>query len=263
MTYFVVGLLLAAAVVAWWVAHRAAGLRRECEAREARVMEALFAARQSANGGANIDVEQIFGVGAASASASADAVLRSAGLEPELIAMLGSQAAAEAADKLPSSAEREKDMGTRRTQPPQDDEPARMVPGVAAPVPVRDLVQVFYEARGFRAAAADAGARPIEFVLTHKADANRSYAFAPLDGPLSIDLAREIAARARAIGRPRVLISSESALAQTLVEALSASGVRLLDGAAIEAQLARLDAPLANKVRSVAARLAASRMSSG
>lgn len=263
MTYFVVALLLAAAVVAWWVAHRAARLRREREAREAQVMEALFAARQSANGGANIDVEQIFDARAASAAASAGAVLRSAGLEPELIAMLGSHAAAAAADRAPTSAEREQVVATRRTQPPQDDEPARMVPGAAAPAAVRDLVQVFYEARGFRAAAADAGARPIELVLTHKADANRSYAFAPLDGPLSIDLAREIAARARAIGHPRVLISSESALAPALAEALSATGVRLLDGAAIEAQLARLDAPLANKVRSVAARLAARRMASG
>jgi hypothetical protein len=260
MTYFVVALLLVAAVVAWWVVQRAARLRRETEAREARVMDALFAARQSANGGANIDVDQIFGAGSASAPASADAVLRSAGVEPELIAMLGNKTAAAARQDQTMRAEPTVQPGVGRAQPPLADlDQAAMVLGAAALATVRDLVQVFYEARGFRPSEADAAARPIELVLTHKADANRSYAFAPVEGPPSADLVRDIAARARAIGQQRVLITSEATIEPALAELLPLPGVRVVDAASIEAQLARLDAHLAQKVRAAAARRAASR----
>lgn len=263
MTYFVVALLLVAAVVAWWVAQRAARLRRETEAREARVMDALFAARQSGKGGANIDVDQIFGAGSATAPSSADAVLRSAGLQPDLIAMLGNKTADSARQDSTESAELTIQPGFGRAEPPPSDpDQAAMVLGAASPAPVRDLVQVFYEARGFRALVADASASPIELVLTHKADANRGYAFAPVEGPLSAELVRAIVARARAIGQQRVLISSEAAIEPALAESLSLPGVRVLDGVAIEAQLARLDAHLSQKVRAAAARRAASRRAS-
>lgn len=263
MTYFVVALLLVAAGVAWWVRHRAARLRRESEAREARVLDALFAARQSAKGGANIDVDQIFGAGDASAPARAEAVLRSAGLEPALIARLGNKAAAVAPERSLKSAAPAVHASARTAQPPtSDSDQAAMVLGTAPPVAVRDLVQVFYVARGFRAAAADTAASPIELLLTHKADANRGYAFAPLDGPVSADLVRAVAARARTIGQQRALITSETAIAPALADSLLLPGVRVFDGAAIEAQLARLDAPLAQRVRAAAARLAASRRAS-
>ena len=52
MTLTLLAVLAAALALAWWVAWRAIRFRREAEIREARVLEALFVARHTADGGA-------------------------------------------------------------------------------------------------------------------------------------------------------------------------------------------------------------------
>lgn len=217
MTLTVIALLAVAIVVAWWVTQRAIRYRREAENREARVLEAVFASRDAADGGANIDVERIFG--SEPIPAAADAMVR---------AVVES---ATGASPLP-------------------------VPALS---PVRDLVQALYEARGFRPEPARPSARPIEAVLTHRSDAQRGYAFAPLAQPPSEATVQSIVERARGIGQKRVLIAVEAAAAADPDGELPAHGVRVLNRAAIEAQLNRLDAGIADRIRRAAQVRAAQR----
>ena len=380
MAWIVVALIVAAAL-AWWVVHRSTRLRRETEAREARMLEALFAARRG--GGAEaVDVEGVFGA-RGKAAEPADELLREARLQAEIAAVLG---AAEAAEKgatadqvaaagagaravtgtgaaagasavggagstpVPDAAARAGAVaavgnaaaagapaamgrvaapagamagavaapsaaagarvaaaggktaaaGRAAAEPVQacdlpggpaqavaagqqsspaaadgfepgpaadasgrqrrgiapDGDPVR---GLGAEVPVRDLVQVFYEARGFRAAPAVPSAQPIELVLTHKSDPRRAYAFAPIAGGLSAELVAQIVRRARATDQLRVLIAVEAPLAAEVAAALPAQGVRVFDRAAMQAQLARLDPALAETLLAAARRRAAQR----
>jgi hypothetical protein len=274
MTVFLI--LLAVAVgLGWWVRHRSARLRREAESREAQVLEALFAARRSAagNGGETIDLDKVFGGEAApsESATSTDAVLRAAGLEAELIALVksppkqrtelaggttGAAVPAPQATAVQSSAV---------APVPADEEhdskaaPPRTSADADEPVLVRDLVQIFYEARGYRPVPAGRAARPIELVLRHKTDPLRSYAFAPTVEPVSEASARAMLERARGIDQTRVLLATEAAVAPELANALLTDGVRVFDSATIEAQLARLDFATAAKIRAVARRRAARR----
>ena len=268
MTLAVLALLVIAAALVWAVVHRAAQVRREAQSREARALEALLTARREAGGGANIDLDMIFGGPQAAASpASADAVLRAAGLRPEVVALLGKppvvQAPAEPAapaDAAVVEADRiavpAPQAGDAASESAEDGDAGEF----QVRVPVRDLVQVFYEARGFRATPADPSARPIELVLTHKEDALRSYAFVPMEGALSESAVRSIIRRARRIDQLRVLIATEGAVAPELVDALPAKGVRVFDRATIEAQLARLNAAAAEKLLDRARRRTARRL---
>jgi len=246
--------------------YRSARLRREAERREAQVLEALFAARKSGSGGAGIDVDRIFGGTPSSATTSADAVLRAAGLQSEVIALLTRKDELAAAPALSTEVatpvaaepvERPPVDGTtdREAVPP----PRAGTAEAETPAPVRDLVQILYEGRGFRATPADPSARPIELVLTHRSDARRSYAFVPLAGAPSEGDARSMIASARRIDQLRVLIAAEGAVPQPLAEVLLPQGVRVFDRTAIEAQLARLDAELAAKIRLLARRRAEQR----
>lgn len=232
MTAAVVVLLALASVgLAWWVLRRAERIRREAEEREARALEALFLARHAADGGTGIDVEQIFGgAPVPPAPTDPDEVLRAVGMQPELIGLLSKSPSVQTAD------------GPASAFPPR------------APVAVRDLVRVFYEARGFRAAPAAASAHPVELVLAHKSDPQRAYAFAPLAEAPTPAAVNSIIEQARQIGCKRVLITTEDALAPEAVDALPAHGVRLLDRAAIEGQLVRLDAAVADRLRTAARR---------
>lgn len=267
MTLGVIGLLIIAAALAWLVVRRAMRFRREAESREARALEAMLAARQG--GGANIDIDMIFdGPPARAAPTSADAVLQAAGLRPEVIALLGKPAGGRAAAEpaMSESRVRAQSAPVAHTSPSPVEAQQRSIPatsdadGSAAQVPVRDLVQVFYEARGFSAAAADPAARPIELVLTHNEDARRSYAFLPLEEPLSEAAVRSIIGRARRIDQLRVLIATEETVAPELLDALPSRGVRVFDRATIEAQLARLEAPTAEKLIARARRRTARRL---
>jgi hypothetical protein len=272
MTMVVAALLVVAGALAWWVLWRAARLRHEAESREARVLEALFAARRSADGGASIDVDRIFGgTRAPDASAGTDAVLRAAGLQAELVASLGKAQAGRAADDpLPPDA---------RVRPATEaaDRAASGIPAAAttpaltqaaaasaeAPVAVRDLVQVFYEARGYRDAPAAPSSLPIELVLEHRSDARGAYAFAPLADPPTEAALQSIVEQALRIGCRRVLVASEGTLAPELGAALPSHGVRVFDRAAIEAQLAKIDAAIAGKIRKAARRRTAQRQQAG
>ena len=237
MTLAFLALLAVAVGLAWWMSRRAIEFRREAQSREARVLEALFASRQTADGGASIDVDEILGIGpAAAATTSAE---MATGQENAQIDRAATASAAVGAAAGPADT----------------DEIA-----LEAPVPVRDLVQVFFEARGFRPTPADPSARPIEMVLAHKSNALRAYAFAPLAEPPSEAALKSVIDRARGIGQKRVLIAVEGAMAPDRDGELPAHGVRVLDRAAIEAQLSRLDAAVAEKIRATAWRHSGQRL---
>lgn len=247
MNGFFVGALFVAAVLAVWMIYRTRRLRREAEAREARMLEALFAARHAAGNGAKVevDVDGAFGADRADVSPSdVDAVLRAAGMKGDLAAPGDKETAP--AKAAPAAAEQVTDQTGAATPP-------------AARPAVRDLVQVFYEARGFRAALADAAALPVERILTHRSDAGRSYAFAPLAGDLSRDDVQPIVDAARRVGQLRVLIACEGQVPAPLADALLAQGIRAFDRASVDAQLARIDAAVAERIRAGALRRSARR----
>jgi hypothetical protein len=271
MTLAWLALLAVALGLAWWVVRRAVRYRREAERREALVLEALFLARHTADGGASIDVDQIFGVAPPSAApTSADAVLRAVELQADAVALLNRPLAERPAAGLATTempAGPGGGHGDRAAVLPEaraDGEPAgaaEVTP--ASPAPVRDLVQVFYEARGFRPAPADPAARPVETVLAHPSDARRAYAFAPLEEPPSEAALQSIIECARGIGQKRVLIAVERGMASSPGGELPAHGVRVLDRRAIDAELARLDAGVADRIRATARRRARQRPKSG
>jgi hypothetical protein len=267
-------LLAIAAALIWWVRDRSARLRHEAESREAQMLDALFAARRSAagNGGETIDLDKVFGGGAAASerATSTDAVLRAAGLEAGVIALVRSPPPATTAPAASAgSAATPASAASRPSQPASapsvgvDTVPRgrpRSEPRRAeVSVQVRDLVQVFYEARGYRPVPAARVALPIELVLRHRSDPLRSYAFAPLAERVTEPVARAMLERARRIDQSRVLIAAEGGVAPELANALLTQGVRVLDSAAIEAQLAQLDLPTAAKVRAVARQRASRR----
>ena len=267
MTLALLALLALALGLAWWVVRRASRFRREAESREARVLEALFISQHKADGGASLDVDRIFGgAPVPAAPSSADAVLRAVGLRDDVVALLkqppgGRPATERATTQLPDG---QADRAALPPATPAAEEPAGAADVAAEPpVPVRDLVQVFYEARGFRPAPADPSARPVETVLAHKSDAQRAYAFAPLAQPPSQALLQAIIERARDIGQKRVLLAVEGGRSSAQDVELPAHGVRLIDRALIEAQLARLDADVADRIRSTAWRRAGQRLKNG
>jgi len=257
-------LLVVALGLAWWVARRAVRFRREAERREAKVLEALFAARQTAGGGA-IDVEQILGAAPPAAPpASADAVLRAVGMQAEVVDLVTQPLAERPADRGPAVATESPPanrQADRQAASPLVADPADTAEEPPCPpTPVRDLVQVFYEARGFLPAPADPSARPVEEVLTHKSDARRGYAFTPLTHPPSGAMLQSIIERAHGIGQKRVLIAVEGRASPGLEAELPAHGVRVIDRATIETQLERLDAAVAERIRTTAWRRAGRRL---
>lgn len=252
-------LLVVALGLAWWVARRAVRYRREAERREAKVLEALFAARQTAGGG-GIDVERILGTAPPAAPASADAVLRSVGMQAEVVDLV-TQPLAERPAGRGSATQVANPQTDRPAASPDVVDPADTAEDPPCPpTPVRDLVQVFYEARGFLPAPADPSARPVEEVLTHKSDARRGYAFTPLTHPPSGAMLQSIIERAHGIGQKRVLIAVEGGASPGMEAELPAHGVRVIDRATIETQLERLDAVVAERIRTTAWRRAGRRL---
>jgi hypothetical protein len=260
VTLGIVVLLAVAAGLAWWVVRRAAQYRREAESRESRALEALFAARHAADGGANIDVDKVFGSAPESPTGAGGAV-RSAGLQADVdellkMAQLAPTPAPPAAvAAVPAAAATEAPAVESMAVPAGD---ADAAPTEEAPV--RDLVQVFFEGRGFQPAPAPASARPIELVLQHRSEPLRGYAFVPLAEPPSMSALRSIGERARDLGQKRLLIAVEGALHSGEAAQLPAHGVRVLDRAAIESQLDRLDAGTAGRIRARARQLAGQRL---
>lgn len=253
---FLAGVAVIVTVV--WIRRRSASLRAEAERREAQVLDALFAARRAGagNGGETIDVDRIFGREASAPSpTSADDVLRAAGLQPELIALVKSPPA-QRTDAAGASAG--DDAPEQLTSPVAQDRPPAPPAGGDLPIPLRDLVQVFYEARGYRAVPAGQSARPIDTVLRHKTDRLRSYALVALTEPLSEATARAMLERARRIDQPRLLIAAEGGAVELPAD-LATQGVRVLDAATIEAQFAQMEFATVAKIRAVARQRAARR----
>lgn len=237
----------------WWGLRRAARLRRESESREARVLEAIFAARAAADGAAGIDIDRVFGDERSHpGSAGGDAVMRAAGLG----ASIAAPPPAAAPPRVPTAAAarvvdaRSAADGVVMVVGSAAD--SRADPAAEAPAPVRDLVQVFYEARGFRPTSLEPSARPVELVLAHKSDPQRSYAFVPMAAIASGDELKSIAAAARRVGQSRVLVATEASLPVGAAD--WPAGVRVFDRAAIESQLARVDGSIAARIRAAAAR---------
>lgn len=256
----VIATLLAVGVgLAWWVIHRAARMRREAQEREARVLDALFAARRGGDGSAAVNLDRVLGA----MPTGADAAPGAAGLQADLIALLASRApAAAAAPGTATEAPARVTVGHVTS----NEASANELSGADQPaglVPVRDLVQVFYEGRGFRTYPADPSVLPIELVLTHKSDPHRSYAFAPLSGAPSDAEVRSIVENARRIDQRRVLMASEAALPGEQGTGMSAQGVRVFDRGSIEEQLSRLDPAIASRIRAAAGRRASYRQRGG
>lgn len=230
------------------------------------MLEALFAARTSAKDAANVDVDEVFGDRrAADAQASVDALLRAAALPPEVAAMLAQVKADTGRRSSQATARNEVEAAGRAgaglVAPPSVPASRNVDHSAAeAPVLVRNLVQAVYETRGFRAVPTGASTRPIELVLTHRSDPHRAYALAAVTGEISAAVVQTIVERAHAIGQRRVLIASERPVAQALDASSIPPGVRILDSAAIDAKLARLDAGLAARLREAAQRRGGRRM---
>lgn len=283
MTALILILLLVLAVsLGIWVTRRSRRIRSEASDREARMLEELFVARDGADehGGQNIDVEKIFGPeeGVASRPVSTEEVLRAAGVDAELIALVKSAPAqvATEGEAAGSGAEVARAAAAPARVEPPPARPARRTrdngPDTIIPVPsestvarategglLRDLLQIFYEARGYHPVPAGQAARPIEMVLRHKSDPLRSYAFVAIREPVTAVTVHKMLERAKRIDQTRLIIAAEGGVAPDLVLSKLDHGVRVVDAAAMEAQLARLDFATTAKIRAIALKRSARR----
>jgi len=119
-------------------------------------------------------------------------------------------------------------------------------------IPVRELVLAWFEARGYRATVAFADARPIELILHHRKDQERSYAFVVERAFVTSERASSLLAHARASGMPRLLIAAEAGTEEDLPKRVQRLGIRLFDEPGIRAQLGRIDIRVAAKIIAVA-----------
>jgi hypothetical protein len=275
-------LLLLAVSVGIWVMRRSQRIRAEAADREARLLQELFVARDGGDehGGQNIDVEKVFGPeeGAAARPVSTEEVLRAAGVDAELIALVKSaptRAATEGGAAKTGAGEVREAAAPARVEPPpagQARRPSDNGPDTIIPAPsesdvarankggsLRDLLQIFYEARGYHPVPAGQAARPIEMVLRHKSDPLRSYAFIAVREPVTAVTVHKMLERAKRIDQTRLIIAAEGGMAPDLVPSRLDHGVRVVDAAAMEAQLARLDFATTAKIRAIALKRSARR----
>lgn len=119
-------------------------------------------------------------------------------------------------------------------------------------VPVRELVLAWFEARGYRASTAFRDAHPIELVLRHRKDQERSYAFVVERALVTSARASSLLAHARASGLPRLLIAAEAGTEEGLPKRVQRQAIRLFDEAGIRAQLGKIDIRVAAKIIAVA-----------
>ncbi len=124
-------------------------------------------------------------------------------------------------------------------------------------VPLRELVLAWFEARGYRSSPASPVVRPIELVLRHKDDPARAYAFVVGTQRVTAERVQQLAQQARSIGLIRVLVVADAGLTPEAVRAKR--GVRVLDRAALKAELDKLDLSVAAKIIAVARKRAAAR----
>jgi len=119
-------------------------------------------------------------------------------------------------------------------------------------IPVRELVLAWFEARGYRASTPFSDAHPIELVLHHRKDKDRSYAFVVENALLTSARASSLHAQARASGLPRLLIAAEAGTEPDLPKRVQKHGIRVFDEQGIRAQLGKIDIRIAAKIIAVA-----------
>jgi hypothetical protein len=149
----------------------------------------------------------------------------------------------------------------RPAPPPAPPPPAPPAAARTAPpghdVPLRELVLAWFEARGYRSSPASPVVRPIELVLRHRDDPARAYAFVVGTQRVTVERVQQLAQQARSIGLIRVLVVADAGL--TPEAANAKRGVRVLDRAALKAELDKLDLSVAAKIIAVARKRAAAR----
>jgi hypothetical protein len=150
-------------------------------------------------------------------------------------------------------------LGAATEEPVAGSAPVRALPegsgerGLGADVPLRDLVLVWFEARGYQASVASRAVLPIEYVLRHRGDPARAYAFVALSEPLTAERGAELIERAHGLGLERLLVTSEDGSERTVRRALRRQGLRLMDRRAIDDALAKMEFRVAAKIVAVAA----------
>ncbi len=148
--------------------------------------------------------------------------------------------------------------------PPSAIAPTGAVPAKAEPltigsdVPLRELALTWFEARGYRGSLASPAVRPIELVLRHKNDPARAYAF--VVEPQRVDAQRvaRLLEQARSIGLVRLLVVADGGTASGAIA--QRKGVRLVDRAALDGELRRLEVSVAAKIIAVARTRASARI---
>jgi hypothetical protein len=135
---------------------------------------------------------------------------------------------------------------------PQDSTAGAAPAGSPMDVPLRELVLVWFESRGYRATPASAVVRPIEAVLRHRADPGRAYGFVVQARRVSLATAEQLLSQAQSIGLMRVLIAAEAGADDAVHATLRRRGVRVLDRAAMQAEMAKIDFALAARIVALA-----------
>lgn len=137
--------------------------------------------------------------------------------------------------------------------------PARAAPARndQADVALRELTLAWFEARGYRGSPASPAVRPIELVLRHKGDPARAYAFVVEPQRVTGERVHALAEQARSIGLLRLLIVADGGA--EVSAASHRKGVRLMDRRAMDAELKKLDLPIAAKIIAVARKRTAAR----
>ena len=139
--------------------------------------------------------------------------------------------------------------------------PTTQGPRASKPVPrgdvvLRELVLAWSEARGYRRSPASPVVRPIELVLRHSSDPARAYGFVVDNERISAERAAELRQHAKSIGL-RLMLVSESGASSAALNYLKKTSVRLMDRAAIDGELGKLDLSIAAKIIAVARRRSA------
>lgn len=128
--------------------------------------------------------------------------------------------------------------------------------GGSRDVALRELVLAWSEARGYRQAPASPVVRPIELVLRHRADPARAYGFVVDKERLSAERAAQLRMQAKSIGL-RLMLVAEAGASGAALNYLRNTSVRLMDRAAIDSELGKLDLSVAAKIIAVARRRSA------
>lgn len=118
-------------------------------------------------------------------------------------------------------------------------------------VPLDALVIAWFEARGYTARPAPETARPIQSLLTHRDDRERSYAFYFERGRLNAQRAASLLEQARTLGMNKLLVAAEHG-ADPAVSSSRLRDVQVMDWVAIDREMKQLDFRVAAKIIAIA-----------